>query len=355
MEMNNPVIKERFAPLVVEGEVPLAGMQYVSELAERTKGTCCLPTTEYDGSMLVTNRRIMLYNIDKQKAPCCSTLFCCCCKQGKTLATHTITIADAQYIEGAQLFYLGQTFRLCCCGMWCKKPVYDPHYHLSRAEIIIDGIDFRQEFFYMAMDTPITNRVFQVISAVSQAARVDKVAAENLLQDGAIRDFGEEDRSKRIHQTRSANYLPLIILILLIGITAAIVVGVIATVNLRRNYDWYNSSTPSSKRSFAAVSRTLYTDAACNISTAGTTDPNPFVLSLNACSKHVTGSQVFYLKPIECGGGKYNVTIYSDSGCAAKVMDSNGDTDKCTPLGAGFGMVTCSFVSNPSNGSTVTS
>ena len=252
MEMNNPVIKERFAPLVVEGEVPLAGMQYVSELAERTQGTCCLPTTEYDGSMLVTNRRIMLYNIDKQKAPCCSTLFCCCCKQGKTLATHTITIADAQYIEGAQLFYLGQTFRLCCCGMWCQKPVYDPHYHLSRAEIIIDGIDFRQEFFYMAMDTPITNRVFQVISAVSQAARVDKVAAENFLQDGAIRDFGEEDRSKRIQQTRSHNnYLPLIILLILAGVIAAIAAAVISMqrVSLSEKPD-YPSPPPPGRKSF---------------------------------------------------------------------------------------------------------
>jgi hypothetical protein len=193
-EMSNPLIKERFGPLVVEGEVPLAGLQYSSELVTKEKGqcVCCLPTTEYDGSMLVTNRRIMLYNVEKQKAPCCSTLFCCCCKEGKTLATHSITITDAQYIEGAQLFYLGQTFRLCCCGMWCQKPVYDPHYELSRAEVIIDGVDFHQKFFYMGMDTPITNRTFQVISAVSQAARIDKVAAENFVEEGLAQRFAQK-------------------------------------------------------------------------------------------------------------------------------------------------------------------
>jgi hypothetical protein len=142
--------------------------------------------------MLVTNRRIMLYNVEKQKAPCCATLFCFCCKEGKTLATHSITITDAQYIEGAQLFYLGQTFRLCCCGMWCQKPVYDPHYELSRAEVLIDGVDFHQTFFYMGMDTPITNRTFQVISAVSQAARVDKVASENFVEEGLAQRFAQK-------------------------------------------------------------------------------------------------------------------------------------------------------------------
>lgn len=194
-EMSNPLIKERFAPLVVEGEVPLAGLQYSSELVTKEKGqcVCCLPTTEYDNSMLVTNRRVMLYNVTKNKAPCCATLFCCCCAEGETRVTTEIAIVDAQYIEGAQLFYQDMTFTLCCCGMWCKKqkPI-DAHYGLPRAEVIIDGVGFNQTFFYMIMDTPITNRAFQVISAVSQAARVDKVAAENFVEEGLAQRFAQK-------------------------------------------------------------------------------------------------------------------------------------------------------------------
>ena len=213
LEMSEPAIKERFAPLVVEGEVPLAGLHHKSELVEgkglKKRFFCCFPTEEYDNSMLVTNRRIMLYNIEKEKAPCCLTFFCsiffcACCKQGKSMATHTVTIADAQYLEGAQLFYMGPTFRLCCCGLWCKKKTYNPRYDLVRTEIHIDGIDFRQKFLGARPSTH-TNRMFQIISAVSQAARIDKIAAERFVGDGLARQFVEQDHSQRFVQRSTSN------------------------------------------------------------------------------------------------------------------------------------------------------
>ena len=208
LEMSEPAIKERFAPLVVEGEVPLAGLHHKAELGEshylKKRIICCFPTGEHDNSMLVTNRRIMLYNIEKEKAPCCSTFFCsiffCAgCKQGKSMATHSVTIADAQYLEGAQLFYMGPTFRLCCCGLWCKKKTYNPRYDLVRTEIHIDGIDFRQKFLG-ARPSTLTNRMFQIISAVSQAAQIDKIAAERFVEDGLARKFVEQDHSQRFVQ-----------------------------------------------------------------------------------------------------------------------------------------------------------
>ena len=193
LEMSNPAINERFAPLVVEGEIALAGLTFDSSVSivENKGGSCCNASEQHDYAMLATNRRIMLYNIDKQKPDCCCTLFCCCTSKGKTQAVHTITIADAQYIEGAQLFYSGMQFDLCCCGVCCQRPYWGPFFGMPRGEIFIDGVNFHQEFISMGMDTPVTNRMFQVISALSQAARVDKVSAENFVEQGLVQHYAK--------------------------------------------------------------------------------------------------------------------------------------------------------------------
>ena len=162
-----------------------------SVIVENKGGSCCNASEQHDYAMLATNRRIMLYNIDKQKPDCCCTLFCCCTSKGKTQAVHTITIADAQYIEGAQLFYSGMQFDLCCCGVCCQRPYWGPFFGMPRGEIFIDGVNFHQEFISMGMDTPVTNRMFQVISALSQAARVDKVSAENFVEQGLVQHYAK--------------------------------------------------------------------------------------------------------------------------------------------------------------------
>lgn len=194
LEMSNPAIKERFAPLVVEGEIPLAGLTFDSSIAivqNQGGASCCNGSEQHDYAMLATNRRIMLYNIVKHKPGCCCTLFCCCSEKGKTQAVHTITIADAQYIEGAQLFYSGEQFDLCCCGVCCRQPYWGLKFGMPRGEIFIDGVNFHQRFISMGMDTPVANRAFQVISALSQAARVDKVSAENFVEQGLVQHYAK--------------------------------------------------------------------------------------------------------------------------------------------------------------------
>jgi hypothetical protein len=193
LEMSNPAIKERFGPLVIEGEIPLAGLSYDSSVSivENKGGSCCNQSEQHDYAMLATNRRIMLYNIVKHKAACCCTLFCFCCDSGKTQAVHTVTIADAQYIEGAQLFFSGEQFDLCCCGICCKQPYWSPFFGMPRGEIFIEGVNFHQNFIGMGMDSPVANRTFQVISALSQAARVDKVSAENFVEQGLVQHYAK--------------------------------------------------------------------------------------------------------------------------------------------------------------------
>jgi len=62
---------------------------------------------------------------------------------------------------------------------------------LQRCKIKVDGVNFAQTFLMMMMDTPIANRAFQVISALSQAARVDKVQAENFVEQGLVQRYSE--------------------------------------------------------------------------------------------------------------------------------------------------------------------
>lgn len=206
-EMSNPAINERFGPLVVEGEVPLAGLTFDSRIsiAENQGGSCCNPSKQNDNAMLATNRRIMMYNIVRSKPACCNTLCCFCCDVGKTLAVHTITIADAQYIEGAQLFYSGEQFDLCCCGVCCKQPFFGLKFGMPRGEIFIDGVNFHQEFISMGMDNQVANRTFQVISALSQAARVDKVSAENFVEEGLVQRYTQS--AKQV-QAAAASFQP---------------------------------------------------------------------------------------------------------------------------------------------------
>ena len=72
-----------------------------------------------------------------------------------------------------------------------KGPIGAPFFGMPRGEIFIDGVNFHQEFISMGMDTPVTNRMFQVISALSQAARVDKVSAENFVEQGLVQHYAK--------------------------------------------------------------------------------------------------------------------------------------------------------------------
>jgi hypothetical protein len=83
--------------------------------------------------------------------------------------------------------------------MWWKKITYNPRYDLVRTEIHIDGIYFRQKFLY-ARPSTLTNRMFQIISAVSQAARINRIAAEKFVDDGLARKLLEQDHSQRFVQ-----------------------------------------------------------------------------------------------------------------------------------------------------------
>jgi hypothetical protein len=100
----------------------------------------------------------------------------------------------------------------------------------------------------------------------------------------------------------------------------------------------------------SAVTITQYTDAACKTAEASSTDmANPFVASLNACTKYgsVLGVTI-YVKATVCAAGKVTSARYTDSACAVKIplSDDISDTDKCNPQGVGSSMITCSSTSS---------
>ena len=97
----------------------------------------------------------------------------------------------------------------------------------------------------------------------------------------------------------------------------------------------------------AAVTGTDYSDSACKtaIPTAATA-PNPFVYTLNTCTKYAEG---IYAKATACGGGKVTTGAYSDANCATVLGPAAAafDTDKCIAgTGGGFRMFTCSSTSS---------
>lgn len=200
-EMLVDAIRERFGPLLKEGEIPLAGVSFdvsvskssgLGSVAKYTK-VINLPgesnsgkkytSAQHDHSLLVTNHRFMLYNISKHKPDCWCTLFCPFSDRGKTRAVHSVSIVDAQFIDGSQLFYSGWNFVLCCCDMFCKWRYLSPKFDFARGELLIDGVDFHQTFIAMKMDNPVLNRAYQVVSAVGQAARLQFLNAEKLAED----------------------------------------------------------------------------------------------------------------------------------------------------------------------------
>jgi hypothetical protein len=95
----------------------------------------------------------------------------------------------------------------------------------------------------------------------------------------------------------------------------------------------------------AAVTITQYTDTACKTAvTNSASSPNPFVASLNACTKYMDG---VYVKATACGGGKVTSGTYSDDKCATVLQAvSTSDTDKCMTGGGGSNMVTCASTSS---------
>jgi hypothetical protein len=195
-EMSVDAIKERFGPLLKVGEIPLAGVSFdvsvsnssgLGSVAKYTKlinvpgegnSGKTYTSAQHDHALLVTNHRVMLYNISKHKPDCWFTLCCPFSDRGKTRAVHSVTIVDAQFIDGNQLFYSGWNFYLCCCGICCKQRYLSPKFDFPRGELLIDGVNFHQIFIGMKMDNPVTNRAFQVVSAVSQAARLQKLGMQ---------------------------------------------------------------------------------------------------------------------------------------------------------------------------------
>jgi hypothetical protein len=95
----------------------------------------------------------------------------------------------------------------------------------------------------------------------------------------------------------------------------------------------------------AAVTRTSYSDAACKTAVpSSATSPNPFVSTLNACTKYIDG---VYVKATACGGGKVTSGTYSDDKCATVSSPASAsDTDTCEPGGGGSAMVTCASTSS---------
>ena len=95
----------------------------------------------------------------------------------------------------------------------------------------------------------------------------------------------------------------------------------------------------------SAVTRTVYTDAACKTVTASSdAAPNPFVANLNTCTKY---SDTIYVKATACGGGKVTSRAYTDAQCATgQGPESTTDTDKCVAGGGASQMITCASTSS---------
>ena len=99
----------------------------------------------------------------------------------------------------------------------------------------------------------------------------------------------------------------------------------------------------------AAVTITQYTDTACKTAvTNSASTPNPFVASLNTCTKYTCdGADCVYVKATACGGGKVTSGTYRDDKCVTVLQAvSTSDTDKCKTEDGGSNMVTCASTSS---------